>query len=510
MEKMYSYHSFLFPFRFDYVARQVANKEELYREYSFQERVDIAKAKRFLESSGWEYEPFRIDSDERYSESAYYYDYVNEALFNKEKFDAEDISWNFVKKFTDAQLHFKIFQSKEYALEIEQISLRIFFSGVAIVVIAAKNCKYEDLEDILRINEYARRVYPQFLPLEDVKDTFLPDWITIRLDKESVTENFQKYNRPRMYGIGKHILWLLGGHFSNRVQKECFFIQPILDDRMFVVSWYGSEIAKDIAKEYEKNDLWYRYVFVDGGNKTVQDEKMQKELIEKATYTRWKNDATLYGVSRYSFVALCDGEWFCANVIFNHMKHHYKDMALYVLANRATMVRFFDEIRSIARLKREQEQFYDRTKELYYLYLEFMSRLFFREITPQDQGIELYQKLLGWFDFDKDIKDLENEIEKLHNIADMELTKQEQEGMNLLSKIGFWLLPPSLLAGFLGMNIFGGEVFRFSDFPHLQKCFHQYPILSAVISFFAVLIVGFGMGWMLEKIFKNLIAKSKK
>ena len=502
MGKIYSYHTFLLPFRFDYVTQDVVSKEELYRTSSFQERVDIEKLKYFLESEGWEYEPFRIDSDECYSESVYYYDYVNEVLFNKERFDAEDISWNFVKKFGKAKLHFKIYCSNEYELQIEQISLRVFFSGVAILVIAAKNCKYEKPEDILKINEYARRVYPQFLPLEGVKNAFLPDWITIRLDKESVTENFQEYSRPKMYGIGKHILWLLGRYFSNQVQKKRFFIQPILDDRMFVVSWYGSKMSIPLAKEYESSDFWYRYIFVDGGDKSVQDEKMQKELIDRATYTRWKNKSTLYGVSRYSFVALCDGEWFCANVISNHMKHHYKDMSLYVLANRATIVRFFDEIRSIARLK--QEQLYERTKELYYLYLEFMSRLFFREITPQDQGIELYQKLLGWFDFDKDIKDLENEIEKLHNIADIQLTKQEQEEMNAISKIGFWLVPPSFLAGFFGMNIFGGDFVKFDKFSF----FEEYPVWSAAGFLLLIVVLGVAGGELLRRKIAKKPAKS--
>ena len=500
MSQIFSYHTFLFPFRFDYVEDGIQSKEMLYKKSSFKQRVDIEKLKQVLEVNGWQYKPFSIDSNEKYGESVYYYDYVNEALFNKEQFDEQDISWNFVKKFDKAKLHFKILKNSEYELEIEQISLRIFFSGVAILVIEAKNCKYATSEDILKINEYARRVYPQFLPLEDAKKSFLPDWIAIELDGRSVTENFQEYETPKMYKIGRHILWMLGSNFATTIQKSSFFIQPILDDRMFVVSWYGSKVALQIAQRYEEDDFWYRYVFVDGGDKSVQDENMQKELINKATYTRWKNYGTLYGVSRYSFVALCDGEWFCKNIILNHMRYHYKDMALYVLTNRATIVRFFDEVGSTARLKNRLDRFYERTVEMYYLYLEFMSRLFFREITPQDQGIELYQKLLGWFNIDQDIKDLENEIEKLHSIADMQLSKEEQKEMNTISKIGFWLLPPTLIAGILGMNIFGGDFFKFESFSIIKN--HPYISLAS----FGLLLIASGI--IGEKIREQIIKKS--
>ena len=479
---------------------ELKDKNALYSKYRFQERVDIEKLKHILEEQGWQYKPWKIDSNEKYSESVYYYDYVNEALFNKEQFDKQDISWNFVKRFHKGKLSFKIYGSNEYALEIVQVSLRIFFSGVAILVIEAKNCKFAISEDILKINEYARRVYPQFLPLEGAKGSFLPDWITIELDEGSITEDFQEYKTPKMYKIGKHILWMLGGNFATTIQKDSFFIQPILDDRMFVVSWYWNKYALQIAQRYEEDDFWYRYVFVDGQNKTVQDEAMQKELITKATYTRWKNYGTLYGVSRYSFVALCDGEWFCKNVILSHMRYHYKDMALYILANRATIVRFFDEVSSIARLKDKVDRFYERTVEMYYLYLEFMSRLFFREITPQDQGIELYQKLLGWFNIDQDIKDLENEIEKLHSIADMQLSKEEQKEMNTISKIGFWLLPPTLIAGVFGMNIFGGDFFKFENFSIIKN--HPYISLAG----FGFLLVASGI--IGEKIRKQLVKKS--
>ncbi|MCS4516097.1 hypothetical protein JTS93_06950 [Clostridium botulinum] len=43
----------------------------------------------------------------------------------------------------------------------------------------------ENKEDILRINDYGRRIYPQHIPLDTVRSNFLAKKLSLKLKKES-------------------------------------------------------------------------------------------------------------------------------------------------------------------------------------------------------------------------------------------------------------------------------------------------------------------------------------
>jgi len=62
--------------------------------------------------------------------------------------------------------------------------------------------------------------------------------------------------------LAKYIVDILGESFStDKLKKESHHIQPIIDDRMFVLSWYGNVALVTCTQKNIENKNWYNYVF---------------------------------------------------------------------------------------------------------------------------------------------------------------------------------------------------------------------------------------------------------
>ncbi len=471
---MYSYHNFMFPFRFDKIIKKITDRHKYYRVNPFDDRVKIDRGfVKFLEGDGWIYKPYEIVEALDYNEFVYFHDFVRDTLYNREEFAENATSYYFNKKLHSASFSLSIKEGKTYILDLTGLSLRLFDTGIGILSIELENNKEEQsgIDDILKINEYGRRVYPQFLDssntfTDSAKKKFLPDKIEIILDENSkpIVENFDYKALPEDIEIGKHILGLLGENSftisTSSIGKQ--LIQPIVDDRMFVMSWYGDDLLSDALKDYAylKNDQWYQYVFVDGNGKTVQNLEMQEKLIREATYDRWLEYGTLYGMSRYSFSCISNSlstlKENDADMIVKHIQTMYFQMFTLLLAQRASILRFSDEVTALSDIG-DSNELAQRSSNLYKNYIRFVNKLYFREVTAQDQGLEIYNQARSIMRIDEDIKDLDNEIEELHKYVAMVEEQKSNKQINRITKFGAILIPPTLVAGILGMNIFNGE-----------------------------------------------------
>lgn len=465
MDENYSYHIFMFPFRFDYIKKSFIDKHDYYKDYDFDERVKIDKSfKHNLEKDGWEYQKFEVKKHTDYNEIAYFYDFVRDSLYNIQDFEDSATSYYFKKKRVDNRFYkIKIKDKKIYELIIDNISLRIFDTGVGILSFELKNEKYRDFDDILKINEYGRRIYPQFLgknfDVQDTKKAFLPDFLEVCGIKEDFSKRYEK-PEPASF-----ILKILGENSftinnEDENSKGKNFIQPIIDDRMFVICWYENSSISSILKgdNWKESDKWYKYVFVDGNDITVQDKDMQKELIEKATYKRWNYYGTFYGITRYSFVSLTNDDYFGKNIIQAHMKTIYFQIVTLLLAQRASILRFSDEITAISNISNKDSSSDKKISEkisiLYKNFLRFSNKLYFKEVTAQEQGIEMYDQGSQMMNIKRDIDDLKQEISSLNSYAFVLQEKEERVQMNNLTKLGTIFLPGTFIAGIFGMNVF--------------------------------------------------------
>jgi len=482
-----SYHAFMFPFRFERVGKtlfeeRIAIDSSFYPKskrpsqrktrQNFEERIAIDSSfYSRLHAAGWEYVPFRVDEKAiLYNEYSYFTEPVRKTLYNTNETFQEGESAYFFTKTLDEEAAYSIeiregTSTKCYTLKLTDLSLRLFETGIGILVFETENHTYTDFKDVLKINEYGRRVYPQFLDGEyytscAAKGAFLAERITVyNGEKWCVEERFlDPYERgvPSGIHIGGHIMKTLGEMLFSQEETGFCRIAPALDDRMFVVSYAENEglmnLLKRDEKNFLKNDDWYRYLFVDGNYKTVQYRPMQEDLLQKATYPRWLGWGTLWGISRYSLVALSTPEG--RGLILPHAQYQYHQMAILILANYASLARFSDEVSEISETlgKNGAHEVAEEVASLYRYYIKFINNLHFREITFQDQGIEMYDIAKKQLGFDREVAQLDNEIAELHTYLEMGQEKERNRELDKITKIGAIFLPPSVMSGILGIN----------------------------------------------------------
>ncbi|MBD3842714.1 MAG: hypothetical protein IE909_12690, partial [Campylobacterales bacterium] len=416
-ETIYSYHTFMLPFIIKGDEKEIIN--------------------------GWKPKTYPLE----YNEEAYFHKFFKDSFFSK--------NTKYYEKDEFENQEYIVTKSKKYLLNLQKTTLRIFDTGIGILSLHLENKSYRDSKSILEINDYGRRIYPEYLDYENAKSGLVP--VSVEFDGE--TEKFEydlakKKNKPTVSKIIDKFI-------------PTSLIEPAVDDRMFVISFYNNAVlVNQVAQNYMCNDTWYEYVFVDGNGKTVQDEKMHKELIKDASYTRWKNYGTMYGVSKYSFVCLAN-----SNFPLPHIQTMYQSMFSLLLMVRATLLKFSDEVSDIAN-HIDNTNTARKVEDLYKRYIKFVNNFYFREITAKDQGLELYEKGMAILNIQRDIKDLDSEIEELHKFVEMqqrkEVEKEAEKTNKKLENISLWggvLLGVSVLTGFFGMNVNSGNFSGWLVYP---------------------------------------------
>lgn len=484
-EKVISYHTFMFPFRWDRVSKQYTTEEEFFKKVSLEERIKIDDDfHQILTDCGWGYKKFDVSlSTTNYNEYFYFHSFVNRVLYNKNKQFKENQTSYYYEKLEFEGGNFEITlnllnnnnkEKKIYNLEVDGVSLRVFETGIAIFSINLKNFSYKDSIDILKINDFGRRFYAQFLNESENKDhsektreSFLSESIKISdKNKKNTFENSFKYNDiPNEIEIAEYIINLLNGKkidLKNKIdyiysKSENIVIHPILDDRMFVLSYYQNKdvsntlnIFSDNKYSYFQSDFWYKYLFVEWSDKTCQSKVLSKKLLEDSTYDRWIDYGTLFGMTRYSFVLIFSSYW---SPLYEHFRTMYFQMFNLLLAQRASILRFSHEASLISDLK-ESEISAEKISSLYLHYMKFINKLWFREITAQEQGIEMYDLAVKQMRLKEEIEALDNEIKELNDFMTLQIENSRNKEAQNLNKIASLFLPATLLSGIFGMNIF--------------------------------------------------------
>lgn len=488
---LHSYHIFLFPFKWEIY------QGEKHQDFSLSKRANLSELSQKIDENFWEkftYQP-EIDDDGflNYGEFAYFYDHARDVLNLNEAYEGINLKQYRYKGLTpEAHYHFKT-KMGSYSLKIEDVLLNLYENGVGVLSLFLRNYDYPKKEDVFIINDFGRRIYPQYLggytPYTDApKGSFLASQISINGVRtwlgSSVMEDFSHYDslvrlKTQPFVLPKHLAAFLGGDFHTvhpNLQKEDVFISPIIDDRMFTICiYYNQAFINQLAKrpsqreiqsgrkvdqyEYIQDKDWYQFVFVDGQGISCYSPEMIQEHLKLSSYDRWlkpcinvadESKGVIFGVSRYSFmVVAAPDEYFNKIIVRKHISHQYFQMVMLCLVQRSYLIIFSGEVARISqRLNGKTSLFDTETKaisQLYLLYIRFVNRVFFRAITPQEQGIELYQLLQNRLGIREEVGELEEEIGELN-------TYLETQQQNRLTWIAGIFLPPSLLVGVLGMN----------------------------------------------------------
>jgi len=505
--ELYSYHVFLFPFQWSYTGKNYVSK-------NFEEKTNLKDFVSFLDKTPWKQNQFVPDTVLNYNEYNYFYDFVRQAMydvkkvpeFSREKTDEQFIAhFSYDIKMDEAVYSIRINKQgvvKTYHLLIDSILLHLYNTGVGVLSfhLNNRNADQASPDDILNINQYGRRIFPPFFGMDPgitgspeqydyvdfakgltaVKNAELADEIEVSING---IEDFSVYTDPAYFRQGAlRLPAFMDGLFKqvplahNKMDADNgstkITIEPLLDDRMFVICWYGNdELSAGIkppekdgkydmtAPAYLDNEWLYKYIFVDGGMMTCQNSRMSSQFLKKHTNVRWLNFGTIFGVSRYSFVCLTSSleklKEYNSAFLLNHVQTMYYKMTELCLLQRACVLRFSDEVTAISAMKEKESKYLPgKVSSLYKQYLRFVNKIYFREITAQEQGIELYNLMQNVMSIKGHVQDLDGEISELHNYVNLVEEEKQNKNIALLTIIGALFVIPSFIASFFGMNMF--------------------------------------------------------
>lgn len=441
-----SYHNFSFPFQ--WWIKGFKNK-------IFSEQINLNNISYALDSN-WERNISPANTEEAnsiYNERNYFYEFVHDALYDKgtnnsliRHFERKEPKHGEVTYIVDCG-------EKKYDLKVHAINLNLYSTGVGVLSFYLYNDKYPDPEDVMKINQTGRRVFPPFIASVDYRGIIANSIEVKGLKgrKEGYKEDFRSYTNEKSNQPASFIKDMI-----NEVAKN-IIIKPVIDDRMFVQCWYkNDEWTRQFVDRYDEflnNTHWYEFVFVDDyGGMTCHNNEMQYQLIKKATYERWQKQYSLYGISRYSMMYLTnfmtEKE---APYVLQYFETMYARMVELVLVQKASVLRFSEEVTNLSNMdyKRGVSR---KVSSLYKEYIRFVNQIHFREISPQDQGIEMYQKLYDTMNLEKHVEKLDAEIGELYNYVSLKEDRKSNNTIFALTSLATIAVPMTVIAGIFGMN----------------------------------------------------------
>lgn len=465
---MYSYHIFYFPFKW-------AKKDVT--EGTMTQLTDFSQI-RFLNNGKWvrpavaesqendgnktDKNNVSLDAQVLYNEKNYYFRFVHDVLY-----DSGDGNDNLVMHFErkepqekDVRYLIKVSgREKPYSLKVDAININLYKTGVGLMSFYLRNDDESqcDTGDILNINQYGRRILPPFWSeVNAEKRQELSEYLEISgLDTEISKEDFKSYTVDEPWTATSMLDSLLKDLTDNLT------LTPVIDDRMFVMSLYKnddmSRLSLSAADAYCNpsspfSEFWYKYLFVDTWSPTCQNDEMRRDLLRAHTYLRWQDWNSLYGVSRYSFVYLMNSG--VPSYLVDYFMTTYARMMEIALVQRASVLCFSNEVTTLT--KRGDwtlEKLSEHVDSLNEEYIRFINRMYFKELTSQDQGVELCGMIRQNLDIDSYVEELKDEIEKLHDTISFKVERSRNEKAETLNFMAAILLPVSIVTGFWSMNL---------------------------------------------------------
>lgn len=437
----------------------------------------ISEVLKAVQEAGWK----SVESNpvQNYSEYNYLHDFARRAVFESPSFDknAAPGVYNFQKNISEKfQLSVRNQAigseppelNTTFELAIARVRLNLYEPGVGVLSLMLDNPTYAEPKIILIINDLARRLYPQYLDWETgIAKPREQGIIPVSVGFKPFLEDFSVFptdsNRQGMPTrfLPKYILGLLGNRFKAS-EKEAspadFVVEHEFDDRQFMLCCLlNDELSKQLkghsknGKYHYLNDqFWYAYIFADKDEPSIKNAEMMESLLSSATYSRWSEDGTLFGASRYSFVALTAAKngW-----LMGPMSGNYARLVELCLMQRAAVLRFREDTASIAtRLSADENprQVTKQIRRLYGDFIRFSNQFNFQEATTYEQGIELYDLLRRQMRVTEQTETLKTELEAMHNYATELHEESRSRALDWLTILGAVFLVPSFLLSYFG------------------------------------------------------------
>ncbi len=476
-KEVYSYHTFIFPFLWNDGGK--------------------VKRKRFekcLNNDIWKLDLFgsyRSDDSNVQREDYSAYQYFNNAarsviytfsdsekefvrcfrclpdLFKDEKNTVEYRITKCIKKYENGK---EIEYNVEYKLRVNGVKLKLYNTGIGMLVYELENRDYTSIDDVNKINDWGRRIFRPFYFTDEKGEigcSLCADCLKISgigdKNGQSLCSEIAKAPVPKSPDdivLARTISFFFeSDNYKITMDKReksrsVFYIEPIIDDRMFVACYVNDSELSDLLAETDENGTYrylsdaenksthdesnvscklYETVFVDGDGCSCHDRHMLKEMLTKHVYTRWieyydsgnkKISGTIHGISEYSLVCVS-----ASNFSATPFLTEYIEIAMLVLAQRASLLAFERRISEISSSQKGE-------KKLQEDYINFDSQYMLHEVTAQQQGIEIYNLILQrMYIFDQK-NDIENQIRNLFELKNFKQDKRMNTILSALALLG--------------------------------------------------------------------------
>lgn len=330
-------------------------------------------------------------------------------------------------------------ENKVYELTIDSIELHLYSYGVGILFLRCLNMNSEyKLEDIKIINDYGRRTAIPFVPadannpdvLGDRKEGFIicAEKLILRVNNKSMVTNFREsiVQNKAIEKRAEFPFELLKGESDFDFQDNIFTVS---DDRMQLISLIrNSRLSELIKTNILDDEELHAIVYVDPSDSTCQDDEMCAELLKRAVYPRWRKYGTIHAVTDFSMFCLTTGiekTYINASVI-KPVVTQFPYLLSVVLAQRVAMdilSKKAGEIADKINKKFAKNSFFKVKfaipREINLLqcsYVRFCNQIMISEITPQEQGQEIYQLLQKNHRIEEKNTLLQSQLQELYNL----------------------------------------------------------------------------------------------
>ncbi len=535
-DKVYSYSIFIFPFKFFVLSN--GKKLPINPAKVVEMMKPVAQPK-----AGWSRVAFKVDDPERYAEWQYFHPFVRDMVFqtartskkvNLEYLTREDYDeltleyWKCSKWNSEKEECEKYEKCEPLKVRVRSADLHLYDNQIGLLTITTENDGRFSFNELLKFNDLARRVYPPFLGAmdDDSSITAKPKRIGLLADRISLSksnndnvansipeekfphktiEEYENYLSDIISNLLKPMEFQ--GVEESKEDQHLVCYESFTDDRMFLVSYcenkyLAEKLAKKCCAEYafETDSDWYKFVFVDGGSKGVENTDYQRQLITRHTYPRWADVGTLYGLTRYSFVGLTNGSRFAKENLRIHLRTMYYQIALIILFQRAMLLEFSNRVKNIVDEVREGanvnvDQLVKKVKTLQLDFISFTTKYSFAEVSPQEQGIEIYNQWSKIIELDEHFNEVKGEIDQLADHVQTRVSHETDKSVKdltfMLSILTWWLFILTVWLVLFGEFVFKGELAELLGVAGTVAGSH--PVASWATWGILVLLVGFGL-----------------
>lgn len=454
--------------------------------------VDLEKISAALKGSAWQAAPQGVvtsDADwlpyQRYQADAYFHPFVRRFLHNESlvrRFYRHDVNTICIELESLATGAFSV---RAAVVRCELVLLQPD-TGLLLLELTGTPLSLSQMQ---LLQDCFRRLYPPYLDqftqgsqqtwfgghcpvkvtLEDAKGKMLGEPGVFRGDSPAFMQQYQQIlsapgadDRLR-YPLAAHWHYLLAPFDCTGDAGTGFCIEHLGDDRAPILSWLALD---DIAAVDEGN--WVRTCFADApGQDALPYAKdflsgfEQDYCYDRYWYQAGESSCLPSRIMNcgyvFSYVGSCRDAGFFTNqqngahAIFRHI---YVEMAVIAQFQKAKLLSFSQRLSEMVERTKSGVQLPDQkeVRKFYDDFVEFTQRFWFDEISPQQQGIELFQMWRKQLRLQQLYDEVRQELKDLVDYTELRSAERLNHNVVWLGVLALIVALCSLGAGVFGMN----------------------------------------------------------